>query len=90
MLFEFMGGFDQSIDELMQKTSLRSNGRVNALEDYFYCAHNAVRSAQVGSPETVPVDFDPMVHGGAVHERRHGHAGCVSPGVGWDDTDLST
>jgi len=90
LMFEFLGGFDQTLDGMMQKTSLRSTGRVIALEDYFYCAHNAVRSAQVGTTEAVPPDFDPMAHGGAVHERRHGLTWCISPGVSWDDTDLST
>ena len=91
LVFEFVGGFDQSIEGLLSKSELRKAGRVNAMEDYFYCAHNAVRSAQVGSEiPTVPTNFDPVVHGGVVHERRHSLTWCLSPGVPWDDTDLST
>ena len=35
------------------------------LEDVFYCAHNAVRSAQTGSTTSVPKDFHPVRDGGA-------------------------
>ncbi len=70
-----------------------------AMEDLFYCAHNAARSAQVemmqakGKPvrfSTVPAGFDPVAGGGVIHERRHALSWAVSPGVAWDDTDLST
>ncbi len=90
LIFEFVGGFEQSVDGLVSKTQLRKSGPIIALEDYFYCAHNAVRSAQVGSAETVPLEFDPIAHGGTVHERRHALTWCLSPGVAWDETDLST
>jgi hypothetical protein len=72
---------------------------VAAMEELFYCAHNAARSAQVemmkaqGKPvrfSTVPAGFDPVVGGGVIHERRHALTWAVSPGVAWDDTDLST
>src|SRR5262245_26652642 len=52
---------------------------VAAMQDLFYCAHNAARSAQVqmmearGKPvryETVPQGFDPVANGGVIHERR--------------------
>ena len=59
------------------------------MEDLFYCAHNAVRSAQNGG-ETVPSGYDPVEEGGGVHERRHALTWCLSPGVKWDETDLST
>ena len=61
-----------------------------ALEDLFYCAHNAVRSAQTGEAGTVPSGFHPVNNGGVVHERRHGLTWLISAGVAWDDTDLST
>jgi hypothetical protein len=32
----------------------------------------------------------PVGEGGAVHERRHALTWCLSPGVSWSDTDLST
>jgi hypothetical protein len=69
--------------------ALRSVSEVQALEDLFYCAHNAVRSAQLGGT-TVPEDFDPVNEGGCIHERRHSLTWLLSPGIGWDETDLST
>ena len=68
---------------------MRSLSEVIAEEDLFYCAHNAVRSAQLGK-ETIPEGMHPVAEGGAIHERRHGLTWCLSPGVSWDDTDLST
>jgi hypothetical protein len=67
----------------------RTLEKVDVMEDLFYCAHNAVRSAQMGE-ETVPEDFDPMADGGGIHERRHALTWVMSPGIAWDDTDLST
>lgn len=73
---------------------------VAAMEDLFYCCHNAVRSAQVEqmnakrpsakAPRTVPLDFDPIGNGGVIHERRHALTWALAPGVAWEDTDLST
>jgi hypothetical protein len=68
---------------------LRSVDEVVQMEDLFYCAHNAVRSAQMGS-DSVPDDFHPVVDGGGIHERRHALTWCLSPGVTWEETDLST
>lgn len=68
---------------------IRTVQRVRALEDLFYCLHNAVRSAQIGA-DTVPNGFSPIAEGGAIHERRHALTWCLSPNVSWDDTDLST
>lgn len=68
---------------------LRPVEEVLQMEDLFYCAHNAVRSAQLGG-DTVPPGFDPMGDGGCIHERRHALTWCLSPGVDWEDTDLST
>ena len=69
--------------------AIRSVDSVIKLEDLFYCAHNAVRSAQQGA-SCVPENFDPMADGGTVHERRHALSWVLSPDVAWDDTDLST
>ncbi len=69
--------------------SLREVKEVHDLEDLFYCAHNAVRSAQLGG-DTVPDGFDPVVDGGCIHERRQSLTWMLSPGVAWDDTDMST
>jgi hypothetical protein len=77
----------------------RPNDEVAAMQDLFYCAHNAARSAQVqmlearGKPvryETVPPGFDPVVNGGVIHERRHSLTWALSPGEAWEETDLST
>ncbi|NLS91637.1 MAG: DUF4272 domain-containing protein [Planctomycetaceae bacterium] len=89
MLFEFLGGLDGTVEGLVQKSKLRSASEVNAMEDRFYCAHNAVRSAQTGE-DTVPKGFHPVMHGGVVHERRHSLTWCLSAGTAWEDTDLST
>jgi len=72
-----------------EQYTLRPVEQVRAAEDLFYCAHNAVRSAQLGK-ETVPDEFHPVEEGGGIHERRHGLTWCLSPGIEWDDTDLST
>lgn len=89
IIFDFLDGLDGTVEALLHKTEPRSRDDVRALEDRFYCAHNAVRNAQLGR-DTVPEGFHPVVHGGAVHERRHALSWCLSPGVAWDDTDLST
>lgn len=92
MLFDFIGGFDASVESLLKTSNVRTSVCVSRLEDYFYCAHNAVRTAQLGSSESpvVPTEFDPIAQGGVVHERRHALTWCLSPGVAWDETDLST
>ncbi len=74
---------------LRASCSLRPAAEIARLEDLFYCAHNAVRSAQLGN-DTVPDGFDPLREGGCIHERRHSLTWAISPGVAWDDTDLST
>ncbi len=78
----------------------RSLDVVVEMEDRFYCCHNAVRSAQIEVMraqtrptkrlKTVPREFDPLSHGGVIHERRHALTWSLSPGVAWNDTDLST
>jgi hypothetical protein len=89
ILFEFLAGQDRTIEQIVQMSRPRNAADVIGLEDRFYCAHNAVRSAQLGEA-TVPEGFHPVVHGGAIHERRHSLTWCLSPDVAWDDTDLST
>ena len=50
-----------------RKTCIRRDpGEVQAVHDLFYCAHNAVRSAQTGR-DTVPESFDPLMDGGCSH-----------------------
>ncbi len=92
ILFNFLAGLEGTVQGLVRKSKLRSAGEVIALEDRFYCAHNAVRSAQIGElgGKTVPAGFHPIIHGGVVHERRYSLTWCLSPGTAWEDTDLST
>jgi hypothetical protein len=89
MLFDFLPSMDGSIAGFVANAQLRSTDEVIFMEYKFYCAHNAVRSAQLGEL-TVPAGFDPIAHGGAVHERRHSLTWALAPGDDWDDTDLST
>ncbi|HEX7641844.1 MAG TPA: DUF4272 domain-containing protein [Burkholderiaceae bacterium] len=89
MILDFLPDLDASLAQFLSGKTPRMAKEVSRLEDTFYCAHNAVRSAQTGA-DTVPQDFHPVRDGGAVHERRHSLTWAVSPGVDWDDTDLST
>jgi hypothetical protein len=89
MIFEFLPGLDGTVSMLVDRNSPRTADDVIGMEYRFYCAHNAVRSAQLGG-QTVPEGFHPILHGGAVHERRHSLSWCVAPSVPWDETDLST
>lgn len=82
-----------SLDEIIEnwiptKTTISEESLIRK-EDLFYCVHNAVRSAQLGS-DTVPPDFDPIGNGGVIHERRHSLTWMLSNGVDWENTDLST
>lgn len=86
---EFLPSFDDGVDGLMARATPRSEADLDAMEDLFYCAHNAARSAQLGHA-TVPRGFHPVVNGGVIHERRHALSWIVSPGTAWDDVDLST
>lgn len=80
----------RTMTSILSHTTPRTADEVADREDIFYCAHNAVRSAQAGELSTIPEGFDPLADGGTVHERRHGLTWSLSPGVAWDDTDLST
>lgn len=85
----FLGSWDQTLADWLADKGCQSEAEIIELEDLFYCAHNAVRSAQMGE-STVPPGFDPVVCGGVVHERRHALTWAISPNTAWDDTDLST
>lgn len=88
-MIKFLPGTERSLTTFITANALRPTADIIELEDRFYCAHNAVRSAQLGHP-TVPADFHPVADGGAIHERRHALTWCLSPGVAWNETDLST
>ena len=89
-LFRFLTPALEGRKELVKNISPRSLEEVAQLEDIFYCAHNAVRSAQNGNPETVPKNFDPVAQGGIIHEKRHSLTWALTPKVKWEKTDLST
>ena len=74
---EFLSGLDKTFDQLMTETKLRRLESVIALEDLMYCAHNSVRVIDIP-------------HGGLIHERRQPLTWVLSPGVRWDETDVST
>lgn len=87
LLAEFLSMLDADPEQLSRR--IRPRAEVIAMEDLFYCSHNAARSAQLGE-DAVPGGFRPVVDGGCVHERRHGLGWALAPGVAWDDVDLST
>jgi hypothetical protein len=89
MFFDFLPAWDGNAADFSARTRLRPTSEVIYMEYKFYCAHNAVRSAQMGGA-TVPAGFDPVAHGGAVHERRHALTWALAQENDWDDTDLST
>jgi hypothetical protein len=90
MLNEFLAGLEKTVDDQVRKSRCRTLEEVMELEDRFYCAHNAVRSAQLGAENAVPPGICPLLNGGVIHERRQALTWCLSPAVQWDDTDLST
>lgn len=89
MLFEFLPDLDGTIPGFLAEARVRAAAEVGRFEDLYYCAHNAVRSAQLGE-STVPIQFHPVRDGGAIHERRHSLTWVLSPGTPWEETDLST
>jgi hypothetical protein len=60
------------------------------VEDIFYCVHNTARSAVLGNPQFAPEGFHAVIGCGIVQERRQALTWALSPGVEWDDTDVST
>ncbi len=77
-------------DEFLKEIELKPLSEVLQAEDIFYCAHNAVRSAQGGAEKVVPEGFHPILNGGIIHEKRHVLTWLLSPNVKWGDTDLGT
>jgi hypothetical protein len=89
ILMEFTCPIDQNVETWTKECQTRSEKELIEKEDLFYCLHNAVRSAQLGS-DTVPDGFDPIANGGVIHERRHALTWMLSKDVGWEETDLSS
>jgi hypothetical protein len=88
IVLKFLPGLKFGPADLVAKATPRTVDEVVVIEDLFYCAHNAVRSAQLGG-KTVPKGFHPVANGGVIHERRHAFSWCLSD-EDWDDVDLST
>jgi hypothetical protein len=89
LLTEFFPEPGVPLRDWLHQVQPRGEADVIAEEDLFYVAHHAARAAQLGML-SVPPDFHPVRDGGVLHERRHALTWCVSPGVAWEDTDLST
>ena len=87
---EFLPDMKGDLTSFVGKLQMRTREAVVELEDEFYCAHNAVRSAQQGDTSAVPEGFHPVSEGGVVHERRHSLTWILSPTIDWEITDLST
>ena len=64
IVFDFVGT-DNSVHQFLQNPNRRTVEHVIVMEDCFYCAHNAVQSAQTGE-DAVTARFDPIGHGGVV------------------------
>ncbi len=73
----FLGGFDSGFDELMNTTRVRSLESIITLEDLLYCAHNAM--FRIGNVDSTRI----------VQERRHSLTWSLSPGVTWEQTDVT-
>lgn len=80
---DFLELFDADRATIAEKCGLRPTAEVIALEDLFYCAHNAFRSLAMEHT-------DARLPCGVVQERRHALTWALSPGVAWEHTDLST
>ena len=89
ILVEHTCSLEKKISDWVKERETITEQALLQKEDTFYCLHNAVRSAQLGST-TVPANFDPMGNGGVIHERRHSLTWMLSKGVQWEETDLST
>jgi hypothetical protein len=74
----FLCTFDRSFDELMAASQLQPLELIVTLEDFLYCIHNGFRNMQ------------DVERGGLIQERRQALTWALSPGVRWDDTDVST
>ena len=90
LIDDFLPRWDSDPEAWIRQAKPRPTADIVALEDLFYCAHNAARSAQLGRAGVAPLGFDPIMNAGAIHERRHSLTWVLSPGIAWDDTDLST
>ena len=88
---EFVGYLDKPRDEILHQSQVRDEADVVAMEDRFYAAHNAVRTALADpTAGTVPEGYPVELGAGCIHHRRHALTWAVSPDTTWDETDLSS
>jgi hypothetical protein len=90
ILREFAPRFEVPLEEWLSEQEALEEETVVVMEDLFYCVHNAARSAMLGDGSCVPEDFHPVHSGRVIQIRRQALTWALSPGVAWDDTDLST
>lgn len=74
---QFLGGFERSLEELLSDASVQPPERIITLEDFLFCAQDGVKNME--NEELVRL----------VKERRQALTWALSPGVQWDETDLS-
>ena len=74
----FLCRLGRNFKELMAESEVPSVETVITLEDFFYCAYNGCRNSE----DEMQIGF--------LQERRQALTWALSPGVAWDDTDLST
>lgn len=87
---DFAPGLGTPLEEWLSSCTPVDEVSVVVMEDLFYCVHNATRSAALGEERCVPPGFHPYIGIRVIQERRKGFTWALSPGVAWDDTDLST
>lgn len=83
----FFCNFDRSFDELMAASQLQPLELIITLEDFFYCIHNGFRNMCIRSDYRNTHDNERC---GLMQERRQALTWALSPGVQWDDADVST
>lgn len=89
LLFDFLPKLDVPLKRYMTTLRVRPLDEIAALEDRYYCAHNATTSAMLGL-KTIPVALDRNTVHGVISNRRRAFAWAFSPNTGWDDVVLNT
>lgn len=87
LVLDYLPFLDGTVAEVLGKRAARSPAQIEAHEDLFFCAENAVERARQGEA-AVPPGFDPDRDGDAIRARRHALIWALSPGVAWDDPAL--
>ncbi|MFC3860330.1 hypothetical protein ACFOPQ_06070 [Deinococcus antarcticus] len=64
----------------------KQSAEVLALEESFYCAHNAAQGARP-EQETAPANFHPILSDGVIYERRHDLGMLTTGRLGRDEPE---